>query len=73
MSSFSNPHFMYLFALKSKPGKRRLAYGQSPEDALTTLSFRCTPEEMDDIIRDEAEFDRICRYIRDNPRRWESI
>ncbi len=53
MSSFSNPHFMYLFALKSKPGKRRLAYGQSPEDALTTLSFRCTPEEMDDIIRDD--------------------
>ena len=55
MSSFSNPHFMYLFALKSKPGKRRLAYGQSPEDALTTLSFRCTPEEMDDIIRDDFQ------------------
>ncbi|MBX7215106.1 MAG: hypothetical protein K1X39_13925 [Thermoflexales bacterium] len=55
MSSFSNPHFMYLFALKSKPGKRRLAYGQSPEDALQILSFRCTQEEMDDIIRDDFE------------------
>ena len=55
MSSFSNPHFMYLFALKSKPGKRRLAYGQSPEDALTTLSFRCTAAEMDDIIRDDFQ------------------
>lgn len=55
MSSFSNPHFMYLFALKSKPGKRRLAYGQSPEDALTTLSYRCTPEEMADIIRDDFQ------------------
>lgn len=55
MSSFSNPHFMYLFALKSKPGKRRLAYGQSPEDALTTLSYRCTQEEMDDIIRDDYQ------------------
>ena len=53
MSSFSNPHFMYLFDLKN--GKKKLAYGQSPEDALTTLSFRCTPEEMDDIIRDDFQ------------------
>ena len=51
MSSFSNPHYMYLFTLKS--GKKRLAYGQSPEDALEILSFRLAPEEMDEIRRDE--------------------
>ncbi len=31
MSSFSNPHYMYLFDLKS--GKQKLAYGESPEDS----------------------------------------
>lgn len=51
MSSFSNPHYMYLFTLKN--GKKRLAYGQSPEDALEILSFRLAPEEMDEIKRDE--------------------
>ena len=50
MSSFSNPHFMYLFDMKS--GKKKLVYGQSPEDALEILSFRSTPEEMEEIIRE---------------------
>ena len=50
MSSFSNPHYMYLFELKN--GKKRLAYGQSPEDALEILGFRATPEEMEQILRD---------------------
>ena len=36
MSSFSNPHYMYLFEMKS--GKKKLAYGQSPEDALNILA-----------------------------------
>jgi hypothetical protein len=58
MSSFSNPHFMYLFALKS--GKKKLAYGPSPEDALETLSVRLTPDEMAQIIRTD--------YIRINQR-----
>ncbi len=53
MSSFSNPHYMYLFALKN--GKKRLAYGQSPEDALEILSYRLTREEMDEILRDQYE------------------
>jgi hypothetical protein len=53
MSSFSNPHFMYLFDLRN--GKKKLAYGQSPEDALEILSFRLTPEEMDQIIKDKFE------------------
>jgi hypothetical protein len=51
MSSFSNPHFMYLFSLKN--GKKKLAYGQSPEDALDILSIRLTEEEIAQIIRDE--------------------
>ena len=53
MSSFSNPHYMYLFSLKN--GKKRLAYGQSPEDALMILSYRLAPEEMDEIIKDDYE------------------
>lgn len=53
MSSFSNPHYMYLFELKN--GKKKLAYGQSPEDALNILSLRLTPEEMDQIIKDRYE------------------
>jgi len=43
MSSFSNPHHLYLFDLKK--GGKKLAYGQSPEDALEILSFRLTSEE----------------------------
>lgn len=31
MSSFSNPHYMYLFEMTN--GKKKLGYGQSPEDA----------------------------------------
>jgi len=59
MSSFSNPHYMYLFDLKN--GKKKLAYGQSPEDALEILSKRLTPEEMEQILRD--------RYIKINQRK----
>jgi hypothetical protein len=51
MSSFSNPHYMYLFDLKN--GKKKLAYGQSPEDALAILSYRLSQEEMDEIIQDK--------------------
>jgi len=53
MSSFSNPHHLYLFDLKK--GGKKLAYGQSPEDALEILSFRLTSEEMDNIDRDRFE------------------
>jgi hypothetical protein len=51
MSSFSNPHYMYLFDMKN--GKKKLAYGQSPEDALEILSYRLSPEEMEQIIPDQ--------------------
>jgi hypothetical protein len=51
MSSFSSPHYMYLFALKD--GRRKLAYGESPEDALEILSIRLSDSEMAEIIRDD--------------------
>lgn len=49
MSSFSTPHYMYLFDLKN--GKKKLAYGRSPEDALEILSYRLPAAEMDQILR----------------------
>lgn len=52
---------MYLFALKDKDGKRKLAYGQSPEDALEILSYRLSKEEMDEIVKDD--------YVKINPRK----
>lgn len=51
MSSFSNPHYMYLFEMKN--GKKKLAYGQSPEDALEILGYRLTEEEMAQIIKEQ--------------------
>ena len=48
MSSFSNPHYMYLFEMKN--GKKKLAYGQSPADALDILNLRLSDEEMAEII-----------------------
>ncbi|MCU0507979.1 MAG: hypothetical protein MUC34_06220 [Anaerolineae bacterium] len=51
MSSFSNPHYMYLFGLRN--GKKKLAYGASPEDALNILRIRLSEEEMADILPDE--------------------
>lgn len=53
MSSFSNPHYMYLFDLKN--GKKKLAYGKSPEDALDILSIRLSEEEMGEIIGDRYQ------------------
>lgn len=50
MSSFSNPHFMYLFDMTN--GKQKLAYGQSPEDALKILQIRLSEEEMALILTD---------------------
>ena len=50
MSSFSNPHYMYLFEMRN--GKQKLAYGESPEDALEILSVRLSDEEMAEIYSD---------------------
>lgn len=53
MSSFSNPHYMYLFAMKN--GRKKLAYGQSPEDALEILRIRLSEAEMAEIIPDQYQ------------------
>ena len=53
MSSFSSPHYMYLFDLKN--GKKKLAYGRSPEDALEILSYRLSEQEMSEIITDQYQ------------------
>ncbi len=53
MSSFSNPHYMYLFTMKN--GKKKLAYGQSPEDALEILRIRLSEAEMAEIIPDQYQ------------------
>ena len=55
MSSFSNPHFFYLFAMKN--GKKKLAYGGSPEDAFENLRLRLSDEEMNLI--DKTQFEKI--------------
>jgi hypothetical protein len=51
MSSFSNPHYMYLFDMEN--GKKKLAYGQSPQDALEILRLRLTDDEMALIKADD--------------------
>ena len=51
VSSFSNPHYMYLFEMKN--GKKKLAYGQSPEDALNILALRLSAEELAQINREQ--------------------
>jgi hypothetical protein len=49
---------MYLFNLKN--GKKKLAYGESPQDALEILRYRLSEEELALIEEDE--------YIRISPR-----
>jgi hypothetical protein len=36
-------------------GKKKLAYGATPEDALEILSYRLSEEEMEQILRDEVQ------------------
>lgn len=57
MSSFSNPHYLYLFAMKN--GKKKLAYGGSPEEAYRILQLRLSDKEMGEIVPDQ--FTRIAQ------------
>lgn len=62
MSGFSNPHFMDLFDLKN--GRKKLAYGQSPEDALDILRMRLTEREMEGNPRRPTPCSsRVRRYL----------
>jgi hypothetical protein len=51
MSSFNNPHYFYVFDMKN--GKKKLAYGASPEDAYEILRLRLSPEEIEQIIQNQ--------------------
>lgn len=51
MSSFTDPHSMYLFEMTN--GKKKLAYGTTPEDALEVLSFRLSDKEMAAIVKEK--------------------
>ncbi len=51
MSSFNNPHHLYLCAMKN--GKKKIGYGGSPEEAYENLKLRLTPKEMEAIARDQ--------------------
>jgi len=51
MSSFSNPHYLYLFAMKN--GKKKLGYGSSPDDAYESLRLRLSDKEMEQIVKDQ--------------------
>ena len=57
MSSFHQPHGLYLFDLAN--GKKKLAYGSSPEDALQILGYRLTDSELAEILPQSAQ--RICQ------------
>ncbi len=50
MSSFANPHHLYLFEMKN--GKKKLGYGPSPAEAYENLRLRLTEQEMEQIERD---------------------
>jgi len=51
MSSFNNPHHLYLFAMTN--GKKKIAYGSSPQDAYENLRLRLTGPEMSAILPDQ--------------------
>jgi hypothetical protein len=53
MSSFNNPHHLYLFAMTN--GKKKIAYGSSPEDAYEGLRLRLTEQEMTSVIKEQVE------------------
>ncbi len=50
MSSFANPHHLYLFEMKN--GLKKLGYGPSPEEAYENLRLRLTDAEMAQIDKE---------------------
>lgn len=51
MSSFNNPHHIYLFAMRN--GKKKLSWGTNAEDAYGTLSLRLSPKELEQVVPDD--------------------
>ena len=52
MSSFDTPHHLYLFDLRN--GRKKIAYGPSPEAALAVLHRRLTAAERAEILPDRV-------------------
>lgn len=48
MSSFNNPHHIFLFEMTN--GKQKLAYGSTAEDAYASLRLRLSDEEIALVI-----------------------
>ena len=57
MSSFRNPHHLYLFL--TLDGRKKLAYGPSPQEALKNLGLRLTAEELERV--DPEHWERIAQ------------
>ena len=53
MSSFKHPHHLYLFAMQN--GKKKLAYGATPEEAYENLKLRLTAAEMRGILKEQCQ------------------
>jgi hypothetical protein len=53
MSSFNHPHHLYLFAMQN--GKKKLAYGATPEEAYENLKLRLAEAEMRGILKEHYE------------------
>jgi hypothetical protein len=51
MSSFNNPHHIFLFEMTN--GKQKLAYGSTPEDAYESLRYRLSEAEMSLVLQDK--------------------
>ena len=55
MSSFQNPHHIFLFAMKN--GKKKLSYGTTPDDAFENLRLRLSDKEMSAV--DKSQYMRV--------------
>lgn len=51
MSSFNNPHHIFLFEMTN--GKQKLAYGSTPEDAYESLRYRLEDAEIALVIKEQ--------------------
>lgn len=51
MSSFNNPHHIFLFEMTN--GKQKLAYGSTPEDAYESLRLRLSDAEVALVLKEK--------------------
>lgn len=60
------PHYFYLFEMRN--GKKKLAWGPTPEAALETLLQRSSEDALNDVIADRYEKIQqrdLAKYARD--------